>query len=141
LAELRQLSRGIAPPLLADRGLRTALESLAAKSTVPVTVTGTLEHGARLAASAENAAYFVVSEALANISKHSGASRGAVTVQTSPQELRIEVHDNGNGGAHAGKGHGLSGLMDRLAGVDGILEIMSPPGGPTTLRASIPLGH
>lgn len=139
LMELRSLSRGIAPPLLADRGLRTAMESLAGKSAVPVAVTSNLDHGARLAESAENAAYFVVSEALANVSKHSGASRAAVTVNAQPAELLIEVLDDGRGGAHVGKGHGLAGLVDRLAGVDGSLEIVSPEGGPTTLRASIPL--
>src|SRR6185312_14647445 len=80
LAELRQLSRGIAPPLLADRGLRAAVESLAAKSAVPVAVNGNLAHGARLSEGAENAAYFVVSEALANVSKHSGAGTARVTV-------------------------------------------------------------
>lgn len=140
LAELRSLSRGIAPPLLADRGLRTAMESLAGKSAVPVAVTSNLDHGTRLAESAENAAYFVVSEALANVSKHSGASKAAITVTAEPAELLIEVMDDGNGGAHVGKGHGLAGLVDRLAGVDGSLEIVSPEGGPTTLRASIPLG-
>lgn len=139
LAELRQLSRGIAPPLLADRGLRTAMESLAGKSTVPVAVSGNLGQGTRLPESAENAAYFVVSEALANVSKHSGANQAAISVDANPSELLIEVSDNGNGGAHVGKGHGLAGLVDRLSGVDGSLEIVSPDGGPTTLRASIPL--
>lgn len=139
LAELRQLSRGIAPPLLVDRGLREAVESLAGKSAVTVAVTGNLEHGARLAESAENAAYFVVSEALANVSKHSGAGRAAVTIDARPTELLIEVMDDGGGGAHVGKGHGLAGLVDRLAGVDGSLHISSPDGGPTTLRASVPL--
>lgn len=141
LAELRSLSRGIAPPLLADRGLRTAMESLAGKSAVPVALTSNLEHGTRLAESAENAAYFVISEALANVSKHSGASKAAITVTAEPAELLIEVGDDGNGGAHVGKGHGLAGLVDRLAGVDGSLEIVSPAGGPTILRASIPLGR
>ncbi len=139
LAELRQLSRGIAPPLLADRGLRAAVESLAAKSAVPVTVKGNLVHGARLAEGAENAAYFVVSEALANVSKHAGAGTAKVAVDAQPAELLIHVSDDGVGGAHVGKGHGLAGLVDRLAGVDGSLEISSPAGGPTSLRASIPL--
>ncbi len=139
LAELRQLSRGIAPPLLADRGLRAAVESLAAKSAVPVTVNGSLAHGARLAEGAENAAYFVASEALANVSKHSGAGSASVAVDAQPTELLIVVTDDGVGGAHVGKGHGLAGLVDRLAGVDGSLEISSPAGGPTSLRASIPL--
>ncbi|AIY02325.1 histidine kinase [Arthrobacter sp. PAMC 25486] len=139
LTELRQLSRGIAPPLLTDRGLRAAVESLAGKSAVPATVAGNLQHGARLAESAENAAYFVVSEALANVSKHSGANQAAINVAAHPTELLIEVMDDGGGGAHVGKGHGLAGLVDRLAGVDGSLEIISPDGGPTSLRASIPL--
>ncbi|ALO65597.1 hypothetical protein AS189_02695 [Arthrobacter alpinus] len=139
LAELRQLSRGIAPPLLADRGLRTAVESLAGKSTLPVAVTGNLGPNVRITESAENAAYFVVSEALANVAKHAGANQAAITVNTSPTELLIEVRDDGGGGAHVGKGHGLAGLVDRLAGVDGSLEVVSPDGGPTSLRASIPL--
>ncbi|AIY00211.1 histidine kinase [Arthrobacter sp. PAMC 25486] len=139
LTELRQLSRGIAPPLLTDRGLRAAVESLAGKSAVPATVAGNLQHGARLAESAENAAYFVVSEALANVSKHSGANQAAINVAAHPTELLIEVMDDGGGGAHVGKGHGLAGLVDRLAGVDGSLEIISPDGGPTTVRALIPL--
>lgn len=139
LAELRQLSRGIAPPLLTDRGLRTAVESLAGRSVVPATATGTLTSGVRLPESAENAAYFVVSEALANVSKHSGATRAWVSVDAHPTELLVEVTDDGGGGAHVGKGHGLAGLLDRLSGVDGSLEIISPTGGPTILRASIPL--
>ncbi|MFB9164041.1 sensor histidine kinase [Arthrobacter psychrochitiniphilus] len=139
LNELRQLSRGIAPPLLADRGLRAAAESLAARSTVPVSVAGSLEPGARLPQSAENAAYFVISEALANVSKHSGACQAGLSLDATAATLVVEVIDDGVGGAHVGKGHGLSGLVDRLAGVDGSLEIISPDGGPTTLRVDIPL--
>lgn len=139
LNELRQLSRGIAPPLLADRGLRAAAESLAARSTVPVGVAGSLEPGARLPQSAENAAYFVISEALANVSKHSGARHASLSLDATAATLVVEVIDDGVGGAHVGKGHGLSGLVDRLAGVDGSLEITSPDGGPTTLRVDIPL--
>lgn len=139
LNELRQLSRGIAPPLLVDRGLRAAAESLAARSTVPVSVLGSLAPGARLPQSAENAAYFVISEALANVSKHSGASRAGVSLDATAAALVVEVIDDGIGGAHVGKGNGLSGLVDRLAGVDGSLEMTSPDGGPTTLRVDIPL--
>jgi signal transduction histidine kinase len=139
LAELRSLSRGIAPPLLTDRGLHAAVQSLGSRSTVPVELAGNLAGGERLAESAENAAYFVVSEALANIAKHSGATKAQVTVDVSPTELRLDVFDDGRGGAHVGKGHGLAGLLDRLAGVDGSLEITSPEGGPTTVRACIPL--
>jgi signal transduction histidine kinase len=139
LAELRSLSRGIAPPLLTDRGLHAAVQSLGSRSTVRVELAGNLAGGERLAESAENAAYFVVSEALANIAKHSGATKAQVTVDVSPTELRLDVFDDGRGGAHVGKGHGLAGLLDRLAGVDGSLEITSPEGGPTTVRACIPL--
>lgn len=139
LAELRLLSRGIAPPLLADRGLHAAIASLGGRSTVPVEVTGNLEGGERLAESAENAAYFVVSEALANVSKHAGASKAQVRVEVTPTELLLDVSDDGRGGAHVGKGHGLAGLVDRLSGVDGSLEISSPEGGPTLVRACIPL--
>jgi len=139
LEELRALSRGIAPPILTDRGLRLAVESLGNRSTIPVRLTSNLDAETRLAESAENAAYFVVSEALANAAKHSGAATARVDVNASDAELLIEVKDDGVGGAHVGKGHGLAGLIDRLAGVDGSLEIVSPDGGPTTLRASIPL--
>ncbi|RAN70701.1 hypothetical protein B5P43_35055 [Bacillus sp. SRB_336] len=139
LAELRALSHGIAPPILTDRGLAAAMVSLAGRATVPVQITSNLSQGIRLGEGAENAAYYVVSEALANVSKHSGATAAAVTVAVSPGELSIEVQDNGCGGAHAGKGHGLAGLVDRLAGVDGSLELQSPDGGPTILRAIIPL--
>lgn len=139
LNELRALSRGIAPPLLADRGLHVAVESMAARATVPVQVNGTLRPTDRLPEAAENAAFFVVSEALANVSKHAYANTAAVTLNRSAAELVIEVSDDGSGGAHVGKGHGLAGLVDRLAGVDGSLEITSPAGGPTILRASIPL--
>lgn len=139
LNELRALSRGIAPPLLADRGLHVAVASVAARATVPVQVSGNLRPADRLPEAAENAAFFVVSEALANVSKHARASTAAVTLNRSESELAIEVSDDGSGGAHVGKGHGLAGLIDRLAGVDGSLEISSPAGGPTTLRASIPL--
>ena len=140
LSELRSLSRGIAPPLLADRGLLASVESLGSRSTVPVEIVGNLESATRLAESTENAAYFVISEALANVSKHSGAGRAKITLKVTGEELLIEVLDDGCGGAHVGKGHGLAGLVDRLAGVDGSLEIVSPEAGPTALRASIPLG-
>jgi len=139
LEELRALSRGIAPPILADRGLRAAVESLGNRSTVPVQLTSNLDATTRLAESAENAAYFVVSEALANVAKHSGAASSRLDVSASATELLIEVIDDGVGGAHVGKGHGLAGLIDRLAGVDGSLDIVSPEGGPTSLRACIPL--
>ncbi|WP_170133115.1 sensor histidine kinase [Arthrobacter livingstonensis] len=139
LAELRALSRGIAPPILADRGLHAAVASLATRATVPVRLTSNLDDGGRLEESAENAAFFVISEALANVSKHAGATSASVVVEATAGALTMEVYDDGRGGAHVGKGHGLAGLVDRLAGVDGSMDIASPEGGPTLLRASIPL--
>lgn len=137
LAELRALSRGIAPPILADRGLAAAVDSLAARSTVPVRVECALPE--RLTESAENAAYFVVAESLANVAKHSGASSAKVSASVEADALVLRIEDDGVGGAHLGKGHGLAGLTDRLAGVDGVLTVDSPAGGPTCVQASIPL--
>lgn len=140
LAELRALSRGIAPPILADRGLTAALTSLSGRASVPVTFTSDLKETQRLPENAENAAYFVASEALANVSKHSEAQTATLEIAATEELLTITVHDDGRGGAHLGKGHGLAGLADRLAGVDGSLEVRSPAGGPTQITATIPLG-
>lgn len=139
LAELRALSRGIAPPILADRGLNAALTSLAGQAAVPVKFSSNLPDSQRLPESAENAAYFVASEALANVSKHAEASKAQLSLRFSPTELQLVIDDDGAGGAHVGKGHGLAGLVDRLSGVDGSLTVQSPVGGPTMVAASIPL--
>ncbi|MFB9904889.1 sensor histidine kinase [Allokutzneria oryzae] len=139
LSELRAVSRGIAPPILTDRGLRAALTATAARCPVEVSLEIDLESGQRLPEAVENAAYFVVSEALTNVAKHSGATLCTVTVRRDHRMLLIQVRDNGTGGAHLGKGHGLAGLADRLAAVDGQLDIASPSGGPTVLTADIPL--
>jgi signal transduction histidine kinase len=138
LAELRALSRGIAPPILIDRGLAAALASVAARCTVQVDLQIGLQEGSRLPASVERSAYFIVSEALANVAKHSRASRVQVRVLRDRTLLRVDVEDNGIGGAHPAKGHGLAGLVDRLAAVDGTLVVDSPPGGPTRIVAYIP---
>ena len=138
LAELRALSRGIAPPVLIDRGLTAALAAVAARCTVQVDLQVGLREGSRLPASIERAAYFTVSEALANVAKHSRASRVQVRVLRDRTRLRIEVEDDGMGGAHPAKGHGLAGLVDRLTAVDGTLVVESPPGGPTRLVADMP---
>jgi signal transduction histidine kinase len=144
LDELRALSRGIAPPILADRGLRAALAAVAGRCTVPVELVVDLEEGERLPAPVENAAYFVVAEALANAAKHSGASNCKVEVyraessEPSETQLRVIVADNGLGGAHTSKGHGLAGLTDRVRGLGGRLDVESPPGGPTLLTAELP---
>jgi signal transduction histidine kinase len=152
LDELRALSRGIAPPILADRGLAAALTAAAARCPVPVELdvdmpgyawpTASLHEAGdvRLAQVVETTAYFVVTEALTNIAKHSGASAGTVAVSVANGVLRVQVTDDGHGGAHPAKGHGLAGLSDRLAALDGRLTVVSPPGGPTTVTAELPCG-
>ena len=135
LDELRQLSRGIAPPVLIDRGLAAAITEAATRSSVPVTVSTELPD---LPDHVSQAAYFVVSEALANLNKHSGATAAGVDARIVDGALLVRISDNGIGGASTAKGHGLAGLVERLNGVDGRLTITSPTGGPTTLEARIP---
>ena len=137
LDELRVLSRGIAPPILTDRGLREALTALAARSTVPAELhAGPLQR--RLDAAVETAAYFVVAEALTNVAKHSNASQCAIGLRAGAGALRVWVTDDGVGGAALDKGHGLRGLDDRLHAVGGRLRVTSPRGGPTTITAELP---
>ncbi len=137
LEELRALSRGIAPPVLADRGLAAALAALAARSPVPVELAVDLPEQ-RLAPVTENTAYFVVSECLANVAKHSGARVCRVAVGRAGDALRVVVEDDGVGGALVVPGHGLAGLADRLRAVDGVLAVDSPRGGPTRTVAELP---
>jgi len=139
LEDLRALSRGIAPPVLADRGLAAALAAIAARSAVPVDLDVDLPTE-RLAPVTENTAYFVVSEALANVAKHSDATTCRVAVRCADDRLRVTVEDDGTGGAVLAPGHGLSGLADRLTAVDGVLTVDSPRGGPTRLAAELPCG-
>jgi signal transduction histidine kinase len=137
LEELRALSRGIAPPILADRGLRAALTALAGRSTVPVEIeAGPLDH--RLDAAVETAAYFVIAEALTNVAKHSHARRCTVGLRQAEGTLRAWVTDDGMGGAALDKGHGLRGLDDRVCALGGRLRVTSPGGGPTTVTAELP---
>jgi signal transduction histidine kinase len=137
LEELRALSRGIAPPILADRGLRAALTALAARSAVPVELdVGPLD--GRLDAAVETPAYFVIAEALTNVAKHSQASTCAIGLRHAAGTLRVWVTDDGVGGASLGKGHGLRGLDDRLRAAGGRLRVTSPEGGPTTIDAELP---
>ncbi len=138
LAELRAVSRGIAPPILADRGLGPALAAAAARCPVQVTLDVVLPDG-RLAPAVENSAYFVVTEALTNVAKHAHATRCTVAVGIDAVRVHLRVEDDGVGGAHPGKGTGLAGLADRLAAVEGTLDVISPTGGPTVLTAEIPL--
>ena len=137
LAELRNLVRGVHPPVLSDRGLDAALSGLAALSPVPVTVSVDLP--TRPPAAIEAIAYFVVAEALTNIAKHSRASHAQIVVVRSGDLLSLEVTDDGVGGADPG-GQGLSGLAARVAGVDGRLRVTSPAGGPTTVEVTLPCG-
>ncbi|MEV4470412.1 histidine kinase [Nonomuraea sp. NPDC049504] len=136
LAELRELIRGVHSQVLTDRGLAAAVHDVAGRSPVPVAVD--LDLPGRLPAPVEVTAYYVVSEALANLARHSGATRGAVTGRVERGTLVVEVRDDGAGGADPAKGTGLTGLADRLAVVDGRLSLSSPPGGPTLVRTEIP---
>jgi signal transduction histidine kinase len=145
LEELRALSRGFAPPMLLDRGLVAALESAAARSTVPVRVSNSLPEGIELPREIERNAYFVASEALANAAKHSGAGTIEVTVglrrvvETDQTWLDVTIDDDGRGGAGLVPGHGLAGIEERLRGLGGILELTSPAGGPTVVSAHLPM--
>ncbi|HEX2144851.1 MAG TPA: sensor domain-containing protein [Glycomyces sp.] len=134
--ELRSLSRGIAPPILTDRGLDAALAALAARSLVPVELETSL--GGRYRASVESTIYFVAAECLTNIAKHSRATKATVSVEDWGDRLVLSVGDNGIGGAHVSKGHGLSGLTDRVKAVEGQWTIDSPDGGPTVIVVEVP---
>jgi signal transduction histidine kinase len=136
LAELRELIHGIHPKVLTDYGLHAAVTDAADRCPVPVDVD--LELPGRPAQAVESAAYFVVSEALANIAKHSGADRAQVSGGHRDGHLFLEVRDDGCGGADASVGSGLTGLADRVSVLDGRLALTSPPGGPTLLRVEIP---
>lgn len=142
LAELRALSRGIAPPVLADRGLAAAVSAVAARATMTTSVDVALPDGARPTESVETAAYFVVTEALANVAKHADAAHAHVAVTTEVHDgarvLLVRVHDDGVGGAALAKGHGLAGLADRVEGLGGRLAVESPVGGPTEVVATLP---
>ena len=139
LAEIRQLVRGIAPSILLDRGLVPAIESITGRGPIRTSIRSELAPGTRLSAAVERTAYFVASEALANVAKHSGASNCEVRVRLEGGQLVIEIWDDGKGGAIVAPGGGLAGLASRVAGVDGTLTVTSPSGGPTLIRAAIPV--
>lgn len=136
IGELRNLVRGIHPQVLTDRGLDAALSALAARSTVPVTIDVNLLE--RPPAAIEACAYFVVAESLANLSKHSGATKASVRVEQFGPSLLIDVRDDGRGGAVEHPGGGLSGLRDRVAAVEGTFNLSSPKGGPTVVHVELP---
>ncbi|HEX6472601.1 MAG TPA: sensor domain-containing protein [Streptosporangiaceae bacterium] len=137
IAELRNLARGIYPAILTDRGLDAALSALAGRAPVPVDVEVDLP-GERPPAAVESIAYFVVAESLANVAKYARATRASVRVVRDHHWIIVEISDNGVGGATATPGGGLAGLADRAAGIDGILTVNSPVGGPTVIRADLP---
>lgn len=138
LDELRALSRGIAPPILSDRGLAPALAALAGRCTVPVDLD--VQTAERYQAAVENALYFVCAETLTNVAKHSRATSCAIQLVRIGDILMLTIGDDGVGGAHVAKGHGLAGLADRLRAVDGELSVQSPDGGPTVIVAEVPCG-
>jgi PAS domain S-box-containing protein len=137
-AELRSLARGLHPALLTERGLVPALQALASRSQVPVTLK--CDTIGRMDASFESAAYFVVSEALTNVMRHADASHVNVTAQRRNSILELEIRDDGSGGASIDAGSGLRGLADRVSALGGLLLLDSPNGGGTLVRVELPCG-
>lgn len=138
LGEIRDLVRGIHPVILEDRGIDAALSAVIARSPVPVELD--VQIAERPPAAVESAAYFVVTEALTNVARHSGATRAWVSIARASDRLVVEIRDNGHGGADASKGTGLDGLRERVAGMGGTSYVISPPGGPTTILVELPCG-
>ncbi len=138
LGELRDLSRGMRPALLSERGLAVAVEALVARAAPPVSLSlvGAVDSAPE---KVQLAAYFVVAEGITNAAKHSGAERLRVRLERTGAALKVAVEDDGRGGARAG-GSGLEGLRKRVEALDGRLEVISPAGGPTVLRAELPCG-
>jgi signal transduction histidine kinase len=136
---LRDLARGIHPAILSEAGLGPALRALARESTIPTACD--VEVPATLPEPVAAAAYFVAAEALTNVAKYAGATHATLTAAVNEDELRLEVTDDGRGGADPAAGSGLRGLDDRVAALGGRLEIHSPPGGGTRVTASLPLQH
>jgi len=137
LSELRELARGIHPAILTEHGLGLSLEALADRMPLPVELDVKLDR--RLPPSVEAASYFLCAEALTNVSRYAHASYARVTVGQAGGVLRVEIADDGIGGADIAKGSGLRGLEDRIGAIDGELSIDSPVGGGTHLVATIPL--
>jgi signal transduction histidine kinase len=136
LQEIRDLVRGIHPVILEDRGLDAALSGVVARAPIPVTLE--VDVDPRPSPEVESAAYFVVSEALTNVARHSGATNAAVSLTRAGDTLLVEVRDNGHGGADDDGGTGIAGLRERAASLGGSIHLDSPTGGPTILRAVLP---
>jgi signal transduction histidine kinase len=134
--QVREISHGIHPAILSERGLRAALKALARRSAVPVELD--LRTGRRLPGHVEVGAYYAVSEALANAAKHASASAVHVELDMPEGGVRLAIRDDGIGGADPAKGSGLVGISDRIEALGGTLDVTSPPGGGTTLRIEIP---
>ena len=139
LNELRDLVRGPAPSILIDRGIVAAVASIAQKSRIQTVIDSARIGDARFSPAVERAGYFVATEALANVAKHSGATRADVIFWRDTTRLFVEIWDNGRGGATLDDGGGLAGLRDRVATIDGTLQVVSPASGPTMVRAALPI--
>ncbi|WP_223690347.1 sensor histidine kinase [Leifsonia poae] len=144
LEELRALSRGFAPPILQDRGLVTAIESLVARSPIPIQLETGIAPGTRFSPELERSAYYVAAELATNLAKHSGATSARLFLDTrldgsGRSWLDVWLTDNGHGGASLVDGHGLSGLGERVRGLRGEFTVDSPVGGPTRIGAHIPV--
>jgi signal transduction histidine kinase len=135
LAELRDLVRGTAPSILVDRGLVAAVASIAGKSPIETGIDGRRVQGQRFSSAVERASYFVASEAMTNVAKHSAATRSDIIFWRDATRLFVDIWDNGKGGATIENGGGLAGLRDRVA----TLDVSSPPGGPTMVRVTLPI--
>jgi signal transduction histidine kinase len=138
LAELRTVVRSIHPPLLTDRGLDGAVTALADRSAIACTVD--VRSSARRPAAVEAAAYFIVAETLTNVTKHAHADQAWITLDGTADTLRIEIRDDGRGGADESRGSGLAGIRKRVEAFDGTVTLTSPPGGPTVLEVELPCG-
>jgi signal transduction histidine kinase len=137
LEELRELARGLHPAVLTDRGLEPALRSLANRAPFPVEIAGVPP--LRLDEGVEAAVYFVVAETLTNAAKHANATEARVEISVTNEEVVVEIRDNGSGGASMDRGSGLRGLADRIEALGGELDLASPSGGGTVVRATLPV--
>ncbi|MEV0116589.1 sensor histidine kinase [Streptomyces sp. NPDC050844] len=133
--ELRDLTRGLHPPVLTDRGLDAALSAVAARLSIPVDVD--VDVAPRPSTTVEGIAYFVVTEALTNVAKHAQSRKAWVRIRRTADRLAVTIGDDGVGGAKVSVGGGLAGLADRVSGVDGRLRVTSPPGGPTLIEVEM----
>ncbi|MBJ3783104.1 sensor histidine kinase [Devosia sediminis] len=141
LTELRHLVRGIAPPILQDRGLAAALQALAERNPIPATVTTAIDPAAQIEPAVQQGVYFVVAELMANAVKHSKAKRVTIDCRTdtSTRSLALTILDDGKGGAKQVPGHGLAGIAERIEGLGGAWSLDSPVGGPTRVTVQVPI--